>query len=402
MRHRLSPLPFHKISHQNQSSSQKSQDSKRGKQIGSLVNAKAAMVKSMMPKLSKSNGGGVELSVPKLNINLNLVSKLKTSRDDASRLLSKVPGTSLFYKKSKTVADSADAPDVFINDENKMKAPKISYNDRKRTFSKDDSSLDESFEMTDSELEKEVVLDSCGILATSAKQILESPQYSIDESDALEGVQSDIGSSTDTEKDLSEPGKIVFDIDRLPIDNNATKQESMSPEADKMDEGDGRRESNASFKCFCTETEECPHKGTHPEEDVWIKRTDLTEGKPTKNLDLDLGQKRVVDNSEADKILSKYSRSKQALSHPSMRNSMSDSAIATKEVTVAFTNVSDESPKAVLECDFEANPTLHKKLPNLLQSAKMPRKSHRIYDSLKQHIEKQLGDQTCQSTIIFI
>lgn len=405
MRHRLSPLPFHKNSSQsqNQSGSQKTQEIKKGNQIGSLVNAKAAMVKSMMPKLTKPNRGGVELTVPKLNINLNLVSKLKTSRDDASRLLSKVPGTGLFYKKNKMVSDSADEPDVFINDENTRNVAQVTYNDRKRTFSKDDSSLDESFEVTETDLEKEVVLDSCGILATSAKQILESPQYSIDEPDVTADVQSgnDLESSTNGEKDVYEPGKIVFDLDTLQKDHNATKQEVMSSEADGVDKTDGRRDSNASFKCFCSETESCPHK--IPEEDVWIKQTDLKEeGKQPKNLDLSLGQKRVVDNSEADKILSKYSRSKQALSHPSMRNSMSDSAIASKEVTVAFTNVTDESPKAVLECDFDANPTLHKKLPNLLQSAKMPRKTHRIYDSLKQHIEKQLGDQTCQSTIIFI
>ncbi|XP_045188932.2 uncharacterized protein LOC123546584 [Mercenaria mercenaria] len=411
MRHRLSPLLYAKNSSQtqNQSSPQESQDqvsgSKRSHQIGPYVNAKAAMVKSWMPKLNKPTAGSVELSVPKLNIkSLNLVGKLKTGREDASRLFSKVPGTSIFYKKDKRTSDTVDEPDVFINVDNTMKAPQRTQSDRKRTFSKDDSSLDESFEVTETDLEKEVVLDSCGILATSAKQILESPQYSVDEpDDNVEEVQLELESSvTEVKKDEQEEGEIVFDIGELQkAGENETK-----PTAEVGTSEVGVRRSAASFKCFCRETDSCPHKVNEALEDVWIKRTDVKadeENTPT-SLDLSLGQKRVIDNSEADKILSKYSKAKQALSHPSMRNSMSDSAIAGKDITVAFTNVADdaESPKAVLEYDFEANPKLQKKLPNLLQSTKMPRKSHRIYESLKQHIEKQLCDQTCQSTIIFI
>lgn len=416
LEHRLSPKPVIRNTQQNPSDMQKGQTNgpKRGQQNVPLVNAKAALVKSLlpaMPKLNKPTGGNMDLSVPKLNIkslrSLNLVSKLKTTRADASRLLSKVPGSAIFYKNGKDIDGGVDEPDIFIEIENDMATPEFrTHEDRKRTFSKDDSSLDESFEVSETDLKKEVVLDSCGILATSAKQILESPQYSVDEpDDGIEESREEVTQSVsepDLDKNQVKDEKIVFDICESHQDEDNEKNEESVKNNEAKTNEIARKGSNASFKCFCVNTDECPHNTMQESEEVWVRRTDVREEKPPMSLDLDLGQKRVIDNSEADKILAKYSKAKKALSHPNMRNSMSDSAISANQITVAFTNVEDESPKSVLEWNFEVNSQLQKKLPNLLQSAKMPRKAHRIYENLKQHIENQLGDQICQSTIIFI
>lgn len=331
--------------------------------------------------------GGIKLSVPKLNIkSLNLVSKLKTGKDDASRLLSKVPGTSIFYRKDKVTSDVPDEPKVFTNIETELKPPPIdSSNERKRTFSKDDSALEESFEVAEADLEKEVVLNSCGILATSAKQILESPQYSLDEPEEDQPDEEEeaepVLAMSKSESDLQ--------TDKTVFDNNGN-----STRITEMTTGHKLRKSGS---------DKLPHGLAQSSEDIWITKTHIADKEKARtSLELNLGQKSVVENSEADKILAKYSRTKKALFHPNMRNSMSDSAIATSQVAVALDDLTDESPKSVLEFDFEVNAELQKKLPNLLQSTRMSRKSQRIYENLKKHIEKQLGDEVCQSTIILI
>ncbi|KAH3788857.1 hypothetical protein DPMN_167019 [Dreissena polymorpha] len=118
-------------------------------------------------------------------------------------------------------------------------------------------------------------------------------------------------------------------------------------------------------------------------------------------------QARVIDDSEADRILAKYSkRSAGALTHPNMRTSLSDTAIAShvsESVEIQLENfpLPDEKSSG-LELELEFNSGLQKKLPNLLQSARMSRKTHRVYESLKQHIQQSLGDDVCQSTIIFV
>ena len=300
-----------------------------------------------------------------------------------------------------------------------------SRRERQRTLSRDDSSIDDGSEIVEADIKEEVLLDSCGILATNTKQIFESPQYSFDdiENEHVKLVTKsceDIASSQEVTKN----GTISSDDDDI---NNEKGTANDGPSAEKIEElkdnlktklpvnkaskDRGRdiadtptylprsNSEGSGFQCYCSKVETCPHNellSNDTDEAVW----QLKESQPvvdTNDADLNLGQKRVVDNSEADKILEKYSKSKQALSHPSMRISFSDGALANDAGKPV-----DQSPKAVLDLELEINAALQMKLPNLLESSKMSRKSQRIYDNLKKHIQERLGEQNCQSTIIFI
>lgn len=386
LRHRLSPNPQRREPVSNKES-QPGQSSNSRPQLSS-VGIKADVMKSWissMQKLNRPNAKSVDLS--KINLkSLNLANKLKVGKADASRLFSKVPGTSIFYKQNKD--GSHDEPDVvFHADATAQQTTLPSQVERQRTFSKDDSSVDGSFEISDADLENsEVVLDSCGILATNAKQIFESPRCSFDEED--DDDDNDFNTIPNSKPDT----------------NNERKDEDLRENygVDEVDAKDDINEMkrNPSFQCFCPEKETCPQK-VDVEEDVWIRRPESSERSSVPSK-LNLQKRVVTDNSEADLILAKYSAAKSALTHPSMRNSMSDSAIAGNQVSIALENFSDESPKSALELDFELNEELQKKLPNLLQSSRMPRKSHRIYEGLKQHIERELGEKTCLSTIILL
>ena len=302
--------------------------------------------------------------------------------------------------------------------------------ERQRTLSRDDSTIDDGSELVDADIKEEVILDSCGILATNTKQIFESPQYSFDELDTghvkhlsksceesvsaiddehipYEAAVAIKPSRGDVENTHIKTDIPISDIQKsqkteMPViqSNKDTKPVESSVKAVLTEE----KSNDSRFHCFCEEKDSCPHSGSNlPGEDdtgpVWVLQgTEDTQDAMQENPDLNLGQKRVIDNSEADKILEKYSTSKQALSHPSLRISFSDSAIASNNVTRS----ADQSPKSVLDSEMEINTALQMKLPNLVQSSKMSRKSQRIYDNLKKHIQQHLGDNECQSTIIFI
>ncbi|KAL4231437.1 Phosphatidylinositide phosphatase SAC2 [Mactra antiquata] len=385
LRHRLSPNPRRRKPVTNKVS-----------QAGAQLGLKADRMKSWisnMPKLNKPNPGSVEL--PTINLkSLNIANKLKVSKADASRLLSKVPGTSIFYKRKQD--GSQDESDVFIDQEFTDKPTALkSQISRERTYSKDDSSVDGSFDISDADLEgSEVVLGSCGILATNAKQILESPRCSFDE----EEMDYDDNATNDDKSNLADDKEKYDSVEDIATDENGKLDDVDSGK--KLSDMDEELTRNPSFKCFCSTSEPCPHTSSETE-DIWVRRTESLErvAVPTK---LNLQKRVVAENSEADLILAKYSAAKSALTHPNMRNSMSDSAIAGNQVSIALENFSDESPKSALELDFELNEELQKKLPNLLQSSKMPRKCHKIYEGLKQHIEEELGDKTCFSTIILL
>ncbi|XP_052772065.1 phosphatidylinositide phosphatase SAC2-like [Mya arenaria] len=361
--------------------------------------SKGAMVKSLlsaMPGVNKNTDGNLELSVPGINIKqLNIVGKIKSGSAGAGKLLSKVQGANIFTRHaSKTNPQTSDETDVFIEVEcdSKTDMKKTMVKERQRTLSRDDSTIDER-EITDADLEEEVMLESCGILATNAKQMIQSPRASFEKDENVPMQTADI---TAQQRD-----SISFHIGE-PKHAFEGKMEDGLLKADIKNEGilvEQRSVRSASFTSSDTRSNEPPSTT----EDVWIKRSDNSEQPTVPPNHLSLGRSRVIDNSEADKILAKYSSSKKAaLSHPHMRTSMSDSAIGSTDVAVTFENFEPESPKSALEVNFEINSNLQKKLPNLLQSAKMPRKIHRIYDGLKKQIEKQLDDRVCQSTIIFV
>lgn len=365
--------------------------------------SKTAMMKtwlsSMPAKLNKNSS--IDLQVPKLNIKpMNLVSKIKSGGMGAGQLLSKVAGTSIFYKNS----PDTEEVDVFVSglpDEVSMK-PRL---DRKRTISKDDSSIDEMAELKDEDLEKEeVVLDSCGILATNAKQIIRTPNCSFDE-EIIEGVDEvDLGDDirnveeeTEGVGNVSDGKRCITPNKRMDMTYTGVAETSEANVKDEL-----KVTSRGRSSSFQTGID--VHK-TSDEEDVWVKQSDAESGQKevvTKPQDLQLQQGSGYITSEAERILAKYSNKKAALTHPNMRTSMSDSALSSQVKVNLEQCATDDSPKSVLDLNLEINEDLQKTLPNLLQSAKMPRKTLRIYENLKQHIEKRLGDKVCHSTIIFV
>ena len=376
---------------------------------------------SSLPKVNRNtnSNAGFNIPVPKINLKpASIVSKLKTG-SAAVKMFTKETATrfSVSYNKR-------DEVDSVFSESSFHEPP--SRRERQRTLSRDDSSIDDGSEIVEADIKEEVLLDSCGILATNTKQIFESPQYSFDdiENEHVKLVSKsceDITSNQEVTKD----GTISSDDDD--DINNEKGNAKDGPNAMKMEESKDNLKTNitvnkaskergrdiadtptylprsnsegSGFQCYCSKVETCPHNellSNDTDEAVW----QLRESQPvvdTNDADLNLGQKRVVDNSEADKILEKYSKSKQALTHPSMRISFSDGALANDAGKPV-----DQSPKAVLDLELEINAALQMKLPNLLESSKMSRKSQRIYDNLKKHIQERLGEQNCQSTIIFI
>ena len=360
--------------------------------------SKTAMMKtwltSMPNKLNKNSN--VDLQVPKLNIKaMSLVSKIKSGGAGAGRLLSKVAGANIFNKNE----PNSDEADVFvegISDKVTWK-PRL---DRKRTISKDDSSIDDVTELREEDLERgEVVLGSCGILAANAKQIIQTPQCSFDDTviaippehiaklDVKEKTERDERSDTGVDKAVDRVNSSGLDMPGG-IDNKAFNEQLDA----KLSETARGRSTSLLVS------------STHSD-DVWVKGAHCDQAsiiKPKKPQDLQPMSLHLVDNSEADQILAKYSPKKKLLSHPNMMNSMSDSALSA-HVTVNLEDCkTDDSPKSVLDLSFEINADLQKKLPNLLQNAKMPRKTHRIYENLKEQIEKKLCDKVCHSTIMFV
>lgn len=367
---------------------------------------------SSLPKVNKNINlnSGFDISVPKINLKPStLVHKLKTG-SAAVKMFTKETATrfSVSYKKQ-------DDVDAVISDTTKQEAPVI--RELHRTLSRDDSTSDDGIELVEADTKEEVVLNSCGILATNTKQIFESPQYSFDEvetehikllskscEEPITGKVQDINKSA--EKNIT-----VLKSD----DGTASRQNANTNTQEKSVPGyDSLLRSDISGKDIAAteknqadvvseqrnNTDVCPHIEAGPseiEEPVWHLR-EPEQPNISKNSDLNLGQKRVIDNSEADKILEKYSKSKQMLDHPSLRISFSDSAISSNNVE---RNV-DQSPKSALDLELEINSALQMQLPNLLQSSRMSRKSHRIYENLKRHIQERLGNKECQSTIIFI
>jgi len=353
---------------------------------------------SAMPKLNKSTAGGIQLSVAGLNIQpSNLVGKIKSGSAGAGRLLSKVhgQGSRLFSRHAPaSVSFDKDEGDVCIVVP-KSQAQNIPQHFRERTISRDDSTIDLR-DVTDADLETELVLDSCGILATNAKQ-LQSPQVSFEEDNIF--VEENVIPDTSQSKITRNEHGHVYE-DNVKGDINSKTGDSLKPEHDDqtITASEYKSQRSASFTVG-----KVPDKDEFLQEDVWIRREDKNASCTQPPKSLHLGKNIVVDNSEADKILAKYSSPKKdKLSHPNMKTSVSDSAISSQMVTVTLENFGSDSPKSALEVDFELNSGLQKKLPNLLQSAKMPRKTHRIYDGLKQHIEKQLEDKMCCSTIILV
>ncbi|KAH3788858.1 hypothetical protein DPMN_167020 [Dreissena polymorpha] len=132
---------------------------------------------SAIPKFGKTPSGSLELVMPQLNIKSSIVRKLKSGGVGAGRLLSKVPGAKFFNKNnSKDMADVTDADDNIVVIESVVVPENAQGNPGMfRTISKDDSSIDENQDVTEDDLKDDVVLDSCGILATNAQQIIESP-----------------------------------------------------------------------------------------------------------------------------------------------------------------------------------------------------------------------------------
>ena len=374
-------------------------------------------MKTWLPNMSKLNkakfpdmGGSFDLPVPKINLSsLNLVSKMKMGRAGAGRLLSKVPGTSFFRGNNQV---ELEQPKTEIKDNIDGQVRPKSKTSRVRTYSRDDSSVDEPAEISQTDLEREALLGSCGILATNTKQILESPQCSFEEadgdldSDALDDMTEDVfqeivGNKIDVKAlkadDTKQAGSgTVFGLDepvtqqtdKIEIDeNDLGNRAGIKPDKER----DIKAESNYEFI---------------PEIPVEVIRKlegdkDSTE-KISKPKGLDFGQRRVIEHSEADKILEKYSRSKKNLTQSDAKKSHTVVAASDNPVTMTIENYSQESPKSVLEFDMEINSHLKQQLPNLLQSSKMSKKTQRIYENLKSHIEEKLGDTTCQSTIILI
>ena len=362
--------------------------------------------------------------MPRINLQpTNLVNKLKTG-SAAVKLFTKETATrfSVSYNKQDTV-------DSVFTDNEVVDHPKI--RERQRTLSRDDSTIDDGSELVDADTKEEVILDSCGILATNTKQIFESPQYSFDDVDtehvrhlskSCEGTMSgkqeesipyeqehEAGTNlegnienTQFKSDVPVSDTQISDATVMPVIISGKDKKPVVTTV-RTDLTDGAS-ANSGFQCFCEEKEKCPHSDpSYPEEEdegpVWqLRRPEDTQDAMQEKADLNMGKKRVIDNSEADRILEKYSTSKQALNHPSLRISFSDSAIASNNANRS----ADQSPKSVLDLELEINTALQMKLPNLLQSSKMSRKSQRIYDNLKKHIQLRLGDKECQSTVIFI
>ena len=390
--------------------------------VKSLVISPSSLTKgflSSLPKVNKSLNAGFDISVPKINLKpTNIVSKLKTG-GAAVKMFTKETATRFSVSYSKR-----DEVDTVFAESVVHEPPR--RRERQRTLSRDDSTIDDGSEVVEADIKEEVLLDSCGILATNTKQIFESPQYSFDdtENEQLKLVSKphedvETISSTQKSESMSEDIKVASEVigDKtfsalsdstvyakadLKTDIVVNKESDNTADDDVTTAYLPRSNSVGSgFQCFCSKVENCPHNELDTPDNAEPVRH-LREPHTvtaSKSADENLGQKRVIDNSEADKILEKYSsKSKQTLTHPSLRISFSDSALATNEVNKSV----DESPKAVLDMELEINTALQMKLPNLLQSSKMSRKSQRIYDSLKAHIQERLGDQGCQSTIIFI
>ena len=399
-------------------------DSKKNRAITPSTITKGLL--SSLPKVNKniSLNANFDIPVPKINLKpTNLVNKLKTG-GAAMKLFTKQTATrfSASYKKE-------DETDSVFTETVVVGYPKM--RERQRTLSRDDSTIDDGSELVDADVKEEVILDSCGILATNTKQIFESPQYSFDEvetehvkhlskscEESVSAIEADaiLSEPEDTRK-VNDSTKTSHLKTYSPVSElQKTQAKEVSVAKSDIDtkaiESKGKtvlteKDSGISgFHCFCEEKENCPHiEPDLPEKDymdsgpVWVLQEDEdTQDAMQQNAELNFGQKRVIDNSEADRILEKYSKSKQALHHPSLRISFSDSAISSNNATRS----ADQSPKSVLDLELEINTALQMKLPNLLQSSKMSRKSQRIYENLKKHIQHRLGDNECQSTIIFI
>ncbi|KAL3864881.1 hypothetical protein ACJMK2_006529, partial [Sinanodonta woodiana] len=337
----------------NSSSSKSSTSDGYGKKI-------MASIQAPMNMLNKN------ISVPKFNVK-PIMKKL--SQGGTSKLLS--VGRSVFLSSAgKTGEDKSQVIEVKTT-----RQPQL---EQERPLSHADYLVKEVPNIEDQDDEKEVLLDSCGILATSSKQILNSPQISIEKIDDYESgaitlgeLKDDVSNEAPCRDSNSSP---VFDKQSGNVSDLQDRSQTVKIIAKPID-----TDSNSNAVTYAlSDTDLSLSAGK--EFDVTIKAS----GK-------------VTEISEADKILAKYANRKRSLSNPVMKTSQSDGALVS--------HVENESAiKMALNSDFLINSELRAQgsIENLLERVLTPRKIQRVYDTLKQHVRNKLGEKECLTTIILI
>ncbi|KAK3589435.1 hypothetical protein CHS0354_020770 [Potamilus streckersoni] len=308
------------------------------------------------------------ISVPKFNVK-PIMKKL--SKGSTSKLLS--VGRNVFYSSAgKTGEDNAQVIQGKI-----IRQPPV---EQQRPLSHKNYLVEEVPSIEEQDDKKEVLLDSCGILATSSKQILNSPQISIEEiEDSASGGITPGELTDEVSNETSSKDSNSSLVSANQSENVLDLQETGQTVKNMTEPTDTDRNLNAvTYTLSDSDLSLPPTAGKEPD---FIKTSE-----------------KVMEISEADKILAKYANHrKRSLSNPVMKTSLSDGALVI--------HVENESTiKMALNSDFLINSELHAKgaIKNLLERVTMPRKIQRVYDTLKQQIHEKLGERECLTTIIFI
>ncbi|XP_005106723.2 phosphatidylinositide phosphatase SAC2 [Aplysia californica] len=342
----------------------------------------STLPKPALPSFNKANFNPGRFSIPKPNIpkpnlkmnlqNLNLVRRIRSNRGGDNK-------------------NDVDDDDSFYN-QGFSDGPQI-------------SSLQD-------EVNKEVVFGSCGILATSPKQLIESSRHwnaadgrqrSLDHSNGQLARQASSGDKPDTEVD--DHSMFTFDDldgERPPVSGDR----HTVGECDKSQEINGEKVVNSENGVGVEKV-----KGLTEADlidfttDVHVAQEDGRQSKMVKKEEEE-DEYCVIENEEVQAILNKCHR----LHHPHMKTSLSDTTLSANTGTdasgISQTGASQSRDFGLMSRFKLKMSNLSKpapaKTPESVISRNLVRKSQRAMEVFEQLMQEKLPSNECRSRFIFI
>ncbi|BFY98337.1 hypothetical protein BsWGS_01378 [Bradybaena similaris] len=250
---------------------------------------------------------------------------------------------------------------------------------------------------------KEVVLDSCGILATSPSQILLSSMHLKAENKRKSSVVDLVSSphsvrshTSQANSSISEGSRFNFHIDTAVGDENFTKHSSALAAGDDLSEyGDAI---TGNFDDFSDKTDMQNAAETAMEEVSQAEFDRVSENGTNEDEEYC-----VMENEEVRAILDKCHQ----LHHPLMKTSISDTSLSLSAAQETLMQPSiaqkDSGLVSMLKSKMAGfSKTSPGRSPEPLLSKTHIRKSQRAMEVFEKLIKEKLPDEECKSYFIFI
>lgn len=344
----------------------------RSKSPLEFLNVLPSFPKSALPSFSAAVNP-LKFSIPKTNLKenlqqLNLMRKIKLNKDP----------------------DKVDERNVDqIGNDNK--GVNITSNQKPSLILKDEDN-------------KEVVLDSCGILATSPSQILLSSMHLKAESKRKSSVVDLVSSphsvrshTSQANSSISEGSRFNFHSDIAVGDEHLTKHSSTSAVGDDLSEYDDAITGN--FDDLSDKTDMQNAAETAMEEFSQAEFDTISEN----GTNEDVEGYCVMENEEVRAILDKCHQ----LHHPLMKTSISDTSLSLSAAQETLMQPGIAQKDSGLVSLFKSkmagfSKTSPGRSPEPFLSKNHIRKSQRAMEVFEKLIKEKLPDEECKSYFIFI